>query len=86
MDSRRGDRLGRPDTADRPIPRRRLPPGVKDVTATLFQWNFASIANACTNTLGPSGYGYVETSPPQEHIQGPQWWTSYQPVSYRIIG
>lgn len=21
-------------------------------------------------------------SPPQEHIQGPQWWTDYQPVSY----
>ncbi|MET8151995.1 alpha-amylase family protein [Actinoplanes sp. NPDC049668] len=62
------------------------PPGAKDVTATLFQWNFASIASACTTTLGPSGYGYVETSPPQEHIQGPQWWTSYQPVSYRVIG
>lgn len=23
-------------------------------------------------------------SPPQEHIQGPQWWTDYQPVSYKL--
>ena len=21
-------------------------------------------------------------SPPQEHIQGDEWWTDYQPVSY----
>ncbi|GAA1244494.1 carbohydrate-binding module family 20 domain-containing protein [Kitasatospora nipponensis] len=62
------------------------PPGVKDVTATLFEWSFASVAKACTDTLGPKGYGYVEVSPAEEHIQGPQWWTSYQPVSYRIAG
>ena len=24
-------------------------------------------------------------SPAQEHIQGPQWWTDYQPVSYLLI-
>ena len=23
-------------------------------------------------------------SPPQEHIQGDQWWTDYQPVSYTL--
>ncbi|MGK4583652.1 carbohydrate-binding module family 20 domain-containing protein [Kitasatospora sp. HPMI-4] len=62
------------------------PPGAKDVTATLFEWRFDSVAKACTDTLGPKGYGFVEVSPPQEHIQGPQWWTSYQPVSYRIAG
>ncbi|MFD7440855.1 alpha-amylase family protein [Streptomyces sp. NPDC059909] len=62
------------------------PPGTKDVTAVLFEWRFASVAQACTSTLGPSGYGYVQVSPPQEHIQGSQWWTSYQPVSYRIAG
>ncbi|MGW2615303.1 alpha-amylase [Streptomyces sp. NPDC001500] len=62
------------------------PPGVKDVTAVLFEWNFASVAKECTNTLGPAGYGYVQVSPPAEHIQGSQWWTSYQPVSYRIAG
>ncbi|MFE7767071.1 alpha-amylase family protein [Streptomyces sp. NPDC057438] len=62
------------------------PPGTKDVTAVLFEWNFASVAEECTTTLGPNGYGYVQVSPPAEHIQGSQWWTSYQPVSYRIAG
>ncbi|GAB2594798.1 carbohydrate-binding module family 20 domain-containing protein [Streptomyces capparidis] len=62
------------------------PPGTKDVTATLFEWKFSSVARECTRTLGPKGYGWVEVSPPQEHIQGAQWWTSYQPVSYRIAG
>ena len=33
------------------------PPGTKDVTAVLFEWNFASVAKECTNTLGPNGYG-----------------------------
>ncbi|MFF8603572.1 carbohydrate-binding module family 20 domain-containing protein [Streptomyces sp. NPDC015232] len=62
------------------------PPGTKDVTAVLFEWNFASVAKACTEQLGPAGYGYVQVSPPQERIQGPQWWTAYQPVSYKIAG
>ncbi|MFF4299368.1 carbohydrate-binding module family 20 domain-containing protein [Streptomyces vinaceus] len=61
-------------------------PGDKDVTAVLFEWRFDSVARACTDSLGPAGYGYVQVSPPQEHIQGPQWWTSYQPVSYKIAG
>ncbi|PIM65960.1 glycosidase, partial [Streptomyces sp. JV178] len=62
------------------------PPGTKDVTAVRFEWKFASVAKECTTTLGPNGYGYVQVSPPAEHIQGSQWWTSYQPVSYRIAG
>jgi alpha-amylase len=62
------------------------PPGAKDVTATLFEWSYASVAKECVNTLGPAGYGYVEVSPAAEQIQGPQWWTSYQPVSYKIAG
>ncbi|WP_330258698.1 alpha-amylase family protein [Streptomyces murinus] len=62
------------------------PPGTKDVTAVLFEWNYASVARECTNTLGPAGYGFVQVSPPEEHIQGSQWWTSYQPVSYKIAG
>ncbi|MFJ7946160.1 carbohydrate-binding module family 20 domain-containing protein [Streptomyces sp. NPDC096354] len=61
-------------------------PGDKDVTAVMFEWKFDSVAKACTDTLGPAGYGYVQVSPPQEHIQGSQWWTSYQPVSYKIAG
>ncbi|MFE3992375.1 carbohydrate-binding module family 20 domain-containing protein [Streptomyces goshikiensis] len=62
------------------------PPGEKDVTAVLFEWRFDSVAKACTGSLGPAGYGYVQVSPPQEHVQGGQWWTSYQPVSYKIAG
>ncbi|GAA0462040.1 carbohydrate-binding module family 20 domain-containing protein [Streptomyces stramineus] len=58
----------------------------KDVTAVLFEWSYASVAEECRKTLGPAGYGAVQVSPPQEHIQGPQWWTSYQPVGYRIAG
>jgi len=56
----------------------------KNVTAVMFEWNFDSIAQACTDTLGPAGYGYVQTSPPQERLTGPSWWTAYQPVSYKI--
>ncbi|MFJ2824305.1 carbohydrate-binding module family 20 domain-containing protein [Streptomyces toxytricini] len=70
-------------TAQAP-PAQASPPGDKDVTAVLFEWRFDSVARACTNTLGPAGYGYVQVSPPQEHVQGSQWWTSYQPVSYKI--
>ncbi|MBT2471617.1 alpha amylase C-terminal domain-containing protein [Streptomyces sp. ISL-66] len=61
-------------------------PGDRDVTAVMFEWRFDSVAKACGDSLGPSGYGYVQVSPPQEHIQGAQWWTSYQPVSYKIAG
>ncbi|MGP4110702.1 alpha-amylase [Streptomyces sp. 4N509B] len=62
------------------------PPGNRDVTAVLFSWTFDSVARECTDRLGPAGYGYVQVSPPQEHIQGGQWWTQYQPVSYEING
>nr|WP_240204284.1 carbohydrate binding domain-containing protein [Streptomyces actuosus] len=60
------------------------PPGGKDVTATLFQWNWRSVAKACTDQLGPAGYGYVEVSPATESVQGGQWWTAYQPVGYKL--
>ncbi|GAA1364302.1 carbohydrate-binding module family 20 domain-containing protein [Streptomyces beijiangensis] len=67
-------------------PAHAAPTGDKDVTAVLFEWKFDSVAKACTDQLGPAGYGSVQVSPPQEHIQGSQWWTSYQPVSYKIAG
>ncbi len=60
------------------------PPGGKDVTAVLFEWKFESVARACTDQLGPDGYGAVQVSPPQERLQGEAWWAAYQPVSYRI--
>lgn len=62
------------------------PPGAKTVTVTMFERPYADVASACTSRLGPAGYGYVQVSPAAEHIQGDQWWTSYQPVSYRIAG
>lgn len=50
----------------------------------LFQWTWDSIARECGEFLGPAGYDWVLTSPPQEHVLGEPWWTAYQPVSYRL--
>ncbi|WP_263119909.1 carbohydrate-binding module family 20 domain-containing protein [Cellulomonas sp. RIT-PI-Y] len=58
--------------------------GDGDVILNLFQWTWDSVAAECTSTIGPAGFGYVQVSPPQESIQGTAWWTSYQPVSYKI--
>ncbi|KAF8650166.1 hypothetical protein AX16_005400 [Volvariella volvacea WC 439] len=75
----------------------------RPVIVQMFEWNWDSIADECTNFLGPAGYGYIQgkhysscdvdcpstrkeqiVSPPQEHVKGPQWWTDYQPVSYKL--
>lgn len=48
----------------------------------LFEWSWQDIATECEQFLGPKGYAAVQVSPPNEHIQGAQWWTRYQPVSY----
>ena len=58
--------------------------GPKDTIAVLFSYTWNQIAKECESTLGPAGYGYVQTSPPQEHVRGSQWWTYYQPVSYKL--
>lgn len=58
--------------------------GPKDTIAVLFSYTWNQIAKECESTLGPAGYGYVQTSPPQEHVKGSQWWTYYQPVSYKL--
>lgn len=50
----------------------------------LFEWNWQDVATECETFLGPKGYAAVQVSPPQEHIQGSQWWTRYQPVSYAL--
>ncbi|KAF8883882.1 glycoside hydrolase family 13 protein [Gymnopilus junonius] len=60
----------------------RAPTGPKAVIIEMFEWNWDSVAAECTNFIGPAGYGFVQVSPPQEHITGSQWWTDYQPVSY----
>lgn len=59
-----------------------LPP--KGVIVTAFQQNWKSIAKECKRTYGPEGVSYVQVSPPQDHIKGKAWWTSYQPVSYNL--
>ncbi|GAA0942776.1 carbohydrate-binding module family 20 domain-containing protein [Actinocorallia libanotica] len=62
-----------------------------DVTANLWQWNWDSVASACTDHLGPAGYGAVQVSPPQESVSLPNssdgvhpWYEVYQPVSYKL--
>ena len=37
-----------------------------DVGVELFQWTWNSIARECTEQLGPAGYSWVLTSPPQD--------------------
>jgi 1,4-alpha-glucan branching enzyme len=54
------------------------------VIVNLFEWSWNSVAAECTNFLGPAGYKIVQVSPATEHIQGNQWWTSYQKVSNLI--
>ena len=62
-----------------------------DVTANLWEWNWNSIASACTSQLGPAGYGAVQVAPPQESVSltstdsgAHPWWEVYQPVSYNL--
>jgi len=50
----------------------------------LFEWKWTDVARECETFLGPKGYTAVQVSPPNEHITGTQWWTRYQPVSYRL--
>ncbi len=69
---------GHADTGSTALPRK------TDVEVIAFQQPWNSIARECTQTYGPAGVAYVEISPPQESIRGTQWWTSYQPVSYRL--
>ncbi len=56
----------------------------QSVGVQMFEWTWNSLAKECTSNLGPAGYDWVEVSPPQEHIIGDQWWTHYQPTSYKI--
>ncbi len=55
-----------------------------EVGVQLFMWNWDSVARECKEVLGPAGIDWVLVAPPQEHIQGDQWWIHYQPVSYKI--
>lgn len=55
-----------------------------NVGVQLFQFSWDSVADQCTTVLGPAGYGWVLVTPPQEHIDMPEWWASYQPVSHKV--
>jgi alpha-amylase len=62
-----------------------------DVTANLWEWNWNSVATACTTRLGPAGYGAVQVAPPAESVSlatgdggAHPWWEVYQPVSYHL--
>eukprot|EP00938_MAST-03A_sp_MAST-3A-sp1_P002940 g2940.t1 len=50
----------------------------------LFEWSHLDVEKECA-FLSEKGFEAVQVSPPQESIQGSQWWTRYQPVSYQII-
>lgn len=64
-------------SVDVPIP-------VRTTFVQLFEWKWPDIAQECETFLGPAGYAAVQVSPPNEHVQGPEWWTRYQPVSYKL--
>ncbi|MBO3736914.1 carbohydrate-binding module family 20 domain-containing protein [Actinoplanes flavus] len=62
-----------------------------DVTANLWSWNWDSVSSACTDHLGPAGYGAVQVAPPAESVSlatsdsgAHPWWEIYQPVSYNL--
>jgi alpha-amylase len=55
-----------------------------DPSVQLFEWSWPDVANECETFLAPKGYKTVQISPPMEHIQGSEWWTRYQPVSYSL--
>ncbi|MGD0940172.1 MAG: alpha-amylase family glycosyl hydrolase [Terracidiphilus sp.] len=58
------------------------PPYTKVV---LFKWRTADIGTECTNWLGPQGYGWVQTSPPEATISDGYWYDMYQPVNFKSL-
>mmetsp|Transcript_53734 Transcript_53734/g.156654 ORF Transcript_53734/g.156654 Transcript_53734/m.156654 type:complete len:503 (-) Transcript_53734:215-1723(-) len=59
--------------------------GMSSAFVHLFEWSWADIAVECEQWLGPKGFKAVQVSPPNEHIEGEQWWTRYQPVTYKLV-
>lgn len=51
----------------------------------LFEWRWNDIADECENFLGPKGFDAVQISPPSEHVNIPQWWARYQPITYQNL-
>jgi alpha-amylase len=63
--------------------------------ANLWEWNWPSVAQECTEHLGPAGYGGVQVAPPQDSVQRQHlgdgsdtilhpWWEVYQAVDYAL--
>ncbi|WP_218419235.1 alpha-amylase [Alteromonas lipotrueae] len=50
----------------------------------LFEWDWQDVATECETYLSQNGFAAVQVSPPNEHINVPQWWARYQPVSYDL--
>jgi alpha-amylase len=78
-----------------PVARKAAPAPVRDVVANLWEWNWHSVAQECTNVLGPKGYGAVQVAPPQDSLKRQHlgdgsntvlhpWWEVYQAVSYSL--
>ncbi|CAE6492160.1 unnamed protein product [Rhizoctonia solani] len=67
-----------------PRMQRRAPINDKKISVQMFGWNWKSITAECEQFLGPAGVGYVQVNPPQEHLNGDQWWVDYQAVSYQL--
>ena len=63
---------------------RRKPQGRSAAFVHLFEWSWEDISRECEDWLGPKGFAAVQVSPPTEHIQGHEWWTRYQPVTYNL--
>ncbi|MDP9221575.1 MAG: alpha-amylase family glycosyl hydrolase [Actinomycetota bacterium] len=65
-----------------------------NVLANLFEWNWPSVGQECTDVLGPAGYAGVQVSPPQDSVKRTAlntgetilhpWWEVYQPVDYNL--
>ena len=86
--ARRRPRPRRPDRrrADRSHRRGQRSTATMRPAVNLFQWTWdVDRPGVHERRSGPAGYGFVQTSPPNENVQlAGQWWTSYQPVSYKV--
>jgi alpha-amylase len=71
-----------------PVPRGRVraADAARSVVVHLFEWRWDDVAAECETFLGPTGFGAVQVSPPNEHrlVAGHPWWQRYEPVSWAL--
>ncbi|XP_077533137.1 alpha-amylase-related protein-like [Haemaphysalis longicornis] len=68
--------------------------GDRTTIVQLFEWAWPDVAQECVDFLGPSGYGAVQVSPPNENafllyktpggVSVRSWYERYEPVSYQM--